>query len=210
MHLMQSSNCCPERSRQSANFGGSTLSRHSFLPLIFHSSYFHPPAPPRPRARVVFSSRLQEQEERRERERERERGEWWAGSPQSERTERRYLKHMQRVQLRSGSSPSLLVREREAKSLGQWRLAFGCPESDSRRFMRPRRRRRRRSTFSSTSLHLFLLSHPSLSPLLVADFFVSPASPRPARLEKRAFFRRECQVPKSRRDTSRFKSVRLS
>ncbi|EZA53068.1 hypothetical protein X777_07246 [Ooceraea biroi] len=55
-----------------------------------------PPRPlpsPAPFA-AVFSSRV---------ERRGEKGERGAGSPQSERAERRYLKHMQRVQLRSGS-----------------------------------------------------------------------------------------------------------
>lgn len=95
----------------------------------------------------------------------------------SKRTERWYLKRMQRVHLHN--SNSLLQEEREKgregerereKSLGQWRFAFGCPVSDSRRFMRPRRRRRRqrrrrRRRWCSLLLHLlpFLPSMPILS-----------------------------------------------
>lgn len=81
---------------------------------------------------------------------------------------------MQRVHLHN--SNSLLQEEREKgregerereKSLGQWRFAFGCPISDSRRFMRPRRRRRRqrRRRRRPLFLHLFpfLPSMPILS-----------------------------------------------
>lgn len=126
------------------------------------------------------------------------------GSSQSERAERRYLKHMQRVQLRSGSP---LDRERGAKSLGQWRLAFGCPESDSRRFMRPRRRRRRSTSTSSSSFSDSFFRIRILLPRLArSNLFVRLASSQPA-LEKRAFFRQECQAPKSTRNI-RSSSVR--
>lgn len=58
----------------------------------------------------------------------------------SKPAERRYLKRMQRVHLRGGGCTRGRQRGkwgdgREAKNSGQWRLAFGCPESDSLRFM---------------------------------------------------------------------------
>lgn len=87
--------------------------------LIFHSSYSHPPAPPQT-AHAVFSSRTRE--ERRE--------ESGAGSPQSERAERRYLKHMQRVQLRSGS-PLLVGKEgQKVSDNGGLRSAARNPTHD--------------------------------------------------------------------------------
>jgi len=92
MHLMQSSNC-GKRSRQSANFG--FLSRRS--------SSFIPPTLILPASPALSFLRAQERN-----------GEVsGAGSSQSERAERRYLKHMQRVQLRSGSP--LLVRKEGQK-----------------------------------------------------------------------------------------------
>lgn len=82
-------------------------------------------------------------------------------------------------------SGSLRGRERGAKSLGQWRLAFGCPESDSRRFMRPRRRRR--SSSSRSPLSSSSSFSPRLRILLLrsarSDLPVRSASSRPA-LEK--------------------------
>lgn len=165
--------------------------------LIFHSSYSHPSCAPRT-ARAVFSSRTREER----------RGEWYWEPTQSERAERRYLKHMQRVQLRSGRPPPPLPlpgRERGAKSLGQWRLAFGCPESDSRRFMRPRRRRR--STFSSSSVSSFFRAHVLLFRLLHAA--ISSFSLRlPDRHSRSAHSFDENARSRKVRDT-RFKSVEV-
>lgn len=87
-------------------------------------------------------------------------------------------------------------RERGAKSRGQWRLAFGCPESDSRRFMRPRRRRRRPTSSSSPSLSSFPpVSSCSLVPRLQPS---RSRSLRPA-ATRSAFSRQESRGTKSTR-----------
>lgn len=86
--------------------------------LIFHASYSHPPAPLRPR----MLSFLRAQERKGE--------ESGAGSPQSERAERRYLKHMQRVQLCSGS-PLLVGKEgQKVSDNGGLRSAARNPTHD--------------------------------------------------------------------------------
>lgn len=142
--------------------------------LIFHSSYSHPPAPLRT-AHAVFSSRGREER----------RGEWWTGSPQSERAERRYLKRMQRVQLCSGSP---LLGKRGKKS----RTMAACVRLPGIRLTTIY------ATSATTTVHLLLLfhllflsrSHPSLSPRSLRSLRSARVFPRPA-LERRAFFRRE-------------------
>lgn len=89
--------------------------------LIFHSSYSHPSCAPRT-ARAVFSSRIREERK----------GEWYWEPSQSERAERRYLKHMQRVQLRSGRPlPPLVGKEgQKVSDNGGLRSAARNPTHD--------------------------------------------------------------------------------
>lgn len=112
MHLMQSSNC-GKRSRQPANFGFLSRRSSSFIPPTLTL-----PAPRGPRV----LSFLRAQEKKGE--------ESGTGSPQSERAERRYLKHMQRVQLRSGS-PLLVGKEgQKVSDNGGLRSAARNPTHD--------------------------------------------------------------------------------
>lgn len=106
------------------------------------------------------------------------------GSSQSERAERRYLKHMQRVQLRSGS-PSPLDRERGKKS----RTMAACVRLPGIRLTTIY------ATSATTTVHLHLFFTSPLTPsfayvsfpprLSRPDLFVRLVSSRPGTREAR-------------------------